>query len=431
MKYFKKIVSLTILLMIILYTTAFAATDEISTYSPTVLLMESKTGKVIFEKNAHEKMYPASTTKIMTAILTLENCELTDKATASYEAIYTVPVGYSNANIQVGEELTVNQLLNVLMVGSANEAANILAEHIAGSVSSFATMMNSKASELGCENTHFVNANGVHNTDHYTTAYDLALMGRYAMQNETFRKLVSTTFYTLPATNKYDKNDRVFGNTNELIKKDDSDRVDNYYYKYCNGIKTGFTNAAKNCIVASAQKDGIEYIVVIMGAESTENGLSARYIDCKNLFNYAFENYTVKTLYEKNSVLKSVKVSGASLTTRNLNALVENEISVVVRNNTDVSNINPTVEINPELKAPISANTVIGKVTYNIDGHEYSSNLLAANDVVESNFLSVLLTFVAIVLILYLLYRFYKTKGRGKKKKKKTSYKSDRSYLYW
>ena len=110
-----------------------------------------------------------------------------------------------------------NQLLNVLLIASANEAANILAEHIAGSVDSFATMMNTKAEELGCENTHFTNANGLQDENHYTTAYDLALMGRYAMQNETFRKIVTTTKYTLPATNKYPEADRYFKNTNELI----------------------------------------------------------------------------------------------------------------------------------------------------------------------------------------------------------------------
>ena len=209
-------------------------------------------------------------------------------------------LGYTNANIQVGEELTINQLLHVLLIPSANEAGTIIAQHIAGSVESFASMMNTKAKEIGCLNTNFVNANGVHNSNHYSTAYDLALIGRYAMQNETFRKIVSTTIYTLPATNKYDKNDRVFGTTNTLLKKDTSDRVDNYYYEYTTGAKTGYTNPAKSCIVATAMKDGIEYIVVILGAETTENGLSARNLDCISLFKYAFENYTVKTLNEEN-----------------------------------------------------------------------------------------------------------------------------------
>lgn len=338
--------------------------------------------------------------------------------------------GYSNANIQVGEELTINQLLHVLLINSANEAANVLAEHIAGSVDSFSTMMNAKAAELGCLNTHFVNPNGIHNKEHYSTAYDLALIGRYAMQNETFREIVATTFYTLPATNKYATNDRVFGSTNELIKKNTSDRVDNYYYEYATGIKTGYTDAAKSCIVASAKKDNIEYIVVILNAGTTENGLSARYLDCKNLFNYAFENYTVKTLHEANSSLKTTTIPNASGSTKHLNVIIQDEISVLVKKDANVTNITPTVEINTDLQAPIAENTVIGKITYNIDGNEYSSNLLAGANVVESNIFNTFLTIVSIFVVLYLLNKLLSSNNKKKKKKKKKTTKKD-NYLYW
>jgi D-alanyl-D-alanine carboxypeptidase (penicillin-binding protein 5/6) len=426
MKYLKIFVIAILLLCTSFSTFVYSATDDLTTYSPICLLMEAKTGKVIYEKNGYEKAYPASTTKIMTAILALENCELTDVATASYEAIYSVPVGYSNANIQVGEELTIEQLLNVLLVHSANEAANILAEHIAGSVESFATMMNTKAQELGCLNTNFVNPNGVHNENHYSTAYDLALIGRYAMQNDTFRKLVSTTFYTLPATNKYETNDRVFSTTNSLLKKDSSN---SYCYEYCTGIKTGYTNLAKNCIVASAKKDGVEYIVVILGAESTESGLSARYLDCKNLFDYAFENYTVKTLYEAGSTLQTVKVSNANGLTRNLNVIVQDNLSVLVKQDTDITNISPTIEIDSDLKAPIAQNTVIGKITYTIDGNEYSSNLLAGDDAIVSNAVNSFLTIVSIIIAVFLLYKLLGTNDKKSKKKKNDKKKND--YLYW
>lgn len=424
MKYIKKLVFVLLLLIIILYTTdTIATTDYITTYSPTCLLMETKTGNVIYEKNAYEKMYPASTTKIMTAILALENCELTDIATASYEALYTVPIGYANANIKVGEELTIDQLLHVLLIHSANEAANILAEHIAGSVKSFATMMNTKATEIGCLNTHFVNPNGVHDKEHYSTAYDLAIMGRYAMQNETFRKIVSTTFYNLPSTNKYPTNDRVFGTTNELIKKD------NYYYEFCTGVKTGYTDAAKSCIVSSAKKDGVEYIVVILNASSTEDGLSARYLDCKNLFNYAFEHYSVKTLHEANSILKTTKITNANTATKNLKVIVQNEISVLIKNDKDINNIIPIIELNSELQAPIVENTVIGKITYNIDGNEYTSNLLAGGNVLESTTLNTFLTISSIIIVLFLLHKLLNLNNNKKKKKKRDTKKDN--YLYW
>lgn len=428
-----KIIFTIFILFLIIFTfskASFAENSDITTYSPKVLVMEASTGKVIYEKDGYSKSYPASTTKIMTAILTLEHCKLTDTATVSHEAIFTVPIGYSHAYLQEGEELTVEQLLHVLLIPSANDAANVLAEHIAGSISSFTTMMNTKALELGCTGTNFVNANGIHNTNHYSTAYDLALMGRYAMQNETFRKIVSTTKYTLPATNKYPEPTRFFKQTNLLIVPDDRDRVDNYYYPYTTGIKTGYTDAAGNCIVASAKKDDVEYIVVILGAQNTENGLSARYIDCKKLFDYAFENYKTYTINEKNSVLKQVKISNASLATKNLDLIVQDEIKLVLKNDTHVSNITPTIEISSDLVAPISANSVIGTITYNIDGNTYTSNLLAGKDVKESNGFTSFLTVVSILIVIFLLYKLLK--NNNKKKKKKTKNNKERTnYLYW
>ena len=431
-----KIIFILFILFLIIFTfsnTSFAENTDITTYSPKVLVMETSTGKIIYEKDGYTKAYPASTTKIMTAILTLEHCKLTDIATVSHEAIFTVPVGYSHAYLQEGEELTIEQLLHVLLIPSANDAANVLAEHIAGSISSFTTMMNTKALELGCTGTNFVNTNGIHNTNHYSTAYDLALMGKYAMQNETFRKIVSTTKYTLPATNKYPEATRFFKQTNALIVPDDRDRVDNYYYPYTTGIKTGYTDPAGNCIVASAKKDDVEYIVVILGAQNTENGLSARYLDCKKLFDYAFDNYKTYTINEKNSVLKQVKVSNASLSTKNLDLIVQDEIKLVLKKNTNISDITPTVEISSDLVAPIPANSIIGTITYNIDGNTYTSNLLASKDVKESNAFTSILTVISILVVIFLLYKLLKTNNSKmkKKKRKNKSNKERTNYLYW
>lgn len=421
------------------YTTSFADT-EITTYSPHCILMEASTGKIIYEKDAYTPVPPASTTKIMTAILTLENCKLTDTATVSHEAIFTVPVGYSHAYLVEGEVLTIEQLLHVLLIPSANDAANVLAEHIAGSISSFTTMMNTKALELGCKNTNFVNTNGIQSEKHYTTAYDLALMGRYAMQNETFRQIVSTTKYTLPATNKYLESNRYFKTTNELIIKDDRDSVDNYYYEYATGIKTGYTVAAGDCIVASAKKDDIEYIVVILGSQRTENGLSGRYLDCKNLFNFAFDNYKTYTINEKNAVLKQVKISDASLFDNNLDLILQDKITLLLKNDSSTSNITPNVEITSDLKAPISKNSVIGTITYEIDGNQYTSNLLAGRDVSKSNTTTTFLTIISILFVLFLLYKLITTNNKRKKKNTKSKKRNSKNnkttkqrdnYLYW
>lgn len=400
-------------------TTSFAETTEITTYSPHCILMEASTGKIIYEKGAHDVVPPASTTKIMTAILTLEHCALTDTATVSHEAIFTVPLGYTHANLVEGEVLTIDQLLHILLIPSANDAANVLAEHIAGSVSSFATMMNTRALELGCLNTHFVNPNGIHAENHTSTAYDLALMARYAMQNETFRSIVSTTKYTLPATNKYADTNRFFNGTNELLKPDNRDRVDNYYYPYATGVKTGYTNPAKDCIVASAKKDDVEYIVVILGADRTENGLSGRYLDCKNLFDYAFSNYKLQDIQEENSVLKQVSVSNAGIFSKNLDVVVQNRITLLLKKDTDITTITPTVTISSDLVAPIAKNTVIGTITYDVDGNTYSSDLLAGSDIQEANTVTTLLTCASMFLVFFFLFLLLTSDSRKNKKGKK------------
>ena len=165
--------------------------------------MEYSTGKILFEKNLNKMMYPASTTKLMTAILVLEKCQLTDVATVSNSAVDSVPAGYSTAYLQKGEKLTIEQLLHVLLIPSANDAANVLAEHVGGSIANFANMMNSKAKEIGCENTNFKNPSGIHDENHYSTAYDLSLIAKHAMQFQTIKDIVQKTVYNIPKTDKY------------------------------------------------------------------------------------------------------------------------------------------------------------------------------------------------------------------------------------
>ncbi len=410
------IILISIIQLSVFNITSFASeSTELETYSPACILIESSTGKIIYEKNAYEKLYPASTTKIMTAILTLENCELTDVATASYNSVYSIPAGYTNANIQVGEELTIDQLLHVLLIPSANDAAVVLAEHIAGSVDNFANMMNEKAKELGCLNTHFVNPNGIHNEEHFSTAYDLSLMARYAMQNSIFRNIVSSTHYTLPATNKYSKADRVFNTTNELLREDNRDRVDNYYYPYANGIKTGYTDPAKNCLVSSAKRDGLEFIAVVLGAERTPNGLNARAIDSKNMFEYAFNTYTIKKINDENAILKQIEIPNATKDTKSLNVIVKDSISVIDKKD-NPNELTPNIEFTPNLKAPISKGSIIGKISYTVEDITYSTDLIAGNDVIELKFLE---NFVKILIALFILFLIYKIIRPSKSKRKK------------
>ena len=188
-------------------------TPEIS--SKAAFLIDNRTNKVLYSKNENQKMYPASTTKILTAIVVLENCDLNEVLTVSYDAIASIPEGYTIANLQVGEELTVEQLLELLLVHSANDAANVLAIHVGGSITSFVSMMNTKVSDLGLTGSHFTNVYGLHDENHYTTAHDLAFIMKYCLKNESFRKIAGQASCAIPATNKYGT--RKYNNTNELI----------------------------------------------------------------------------------------------------------------------------------------------------------------------------------------------------------------------
>ena len=192
-----------------------ASSEMPNLISQAAILMDNKTEKILYDKNANEKMYPASTTKIVTAIVVLEHCDLNETVTVSYDAAMSIPDGYSSASLQVGEQLTVEQLLELLLVHSANDAANVLAEHTGGSIESFVSMMNTKVNELGLSHTHFTNTFGMHNDNHYTTAQDLAMIMRYCIQNEDFRRLTGKASCAIPATNKYGV--RRYTSTNELI----------------------------------------------------------------------------------------------------------------------------------------------------------------------------------------------------------------------
>ena len=258
-----------------------AETDkDLTIYSEAVTLIDSKSGTIIYSKNADKRMYPASTTKMMTAILVLENGNLDDMTTVSQNAISSIPDGYSTAYLTEGEQISIADLLKVLLIHSANDAANVLAEYISGSIDEFVKLMNEKAKELGCTNTHFTNTNGIHDKNHYSTANDLAIIAQYCMKNSIFRTIVSMPSCTIPATNK--SAEREYVNTNDLLLESSE-----YYRADCIGIKTGYTSPAKNCLIAASKKDDIELICVTLGS----NTLDDRYADTNTLFDYGYEVY--------------------------------------------------------------------------------------------------------------------------------------------
>lgn len=413
MKKFKKIIYILLILPFLMANFSFAS-EQLETYSAADLIVESSTGKIIYEKNSREKRYPASTTKVMTALLTLEKCNLSDIATVSADAII-LPSGYSNANLQAGEQISIENLLYALLVKSANEAATVLAEHIAGSVENFSNMMNERAKELGCENTHFVNANGIHNEDHYTTAYDLFLITKEAMKNETFRKIVSTPSYTLPATNKYPTADRYLKNTNDLIRVNKSTRADNYYYQYAIGVKTGYTKEAKNCLISASNKDGLEFISVVLGAGSTENGLSERYLDTINMFNYAYDNYENATIKNRDEIIDTTEIKNGTKETKDLKLSLKDDLIAFVPKDFDSNNLSYKINLNDNLFAPIITGDTVGTVTYTVNDTDYTIDLLAGSTVYEKTDISIYLVIAGLTLLLFAIILMPKKK-RNKRK---------------
>ena len=361
---------LSIILVFNLFTQVYADIN-FETNSEGLILINAKTGKVLYEENADKKLYPASTTKILTAIIAIEKCSLTETAVASKEALNMIPVGYSIGGIKAGEEFTIEQLLDVFLIHSANEVGNILAEHVSGSVSEFVNLMNEKAKSIGCTNTNFTTTNGVHDKNHYSTARDMAIIARYCMTNETFRNIVSKSECSLPSTKQYPKDDRKFSNTNSLMLPESD-----FYYEYTNGIKTGFTTPAKHCLIGSAKKDDVELICVVLGSNTSDN----RYRDSKNLLSFGIDNFSYKSIVNKNDIVKNIDIVNATSKTKSLNLVAENNVSALLENSTDISKFTPEVNFQ-KTEAPILQGEVVATATYNIDGETYSINLLAQNEV--------------------------------------------------
>lgn len=373
---------LLIFFILILSSNVFAV--EIN--SPRAILIDIDTGRVLFQKNAYEACYPASTTKVLTAILVLENCNLDEMVTASATAVNSVYANGTTASIQPGEELSVRDLLSTMLIHSANDAAYVLAEHVGGSIESFVSMMNARAKELGAKSTFFVNPNGLPSTSHKCSAYDMALFARFAMQNfPVFREIVSTVNYSLPITEKYTE---LYMNeypdaksvvrylnttTNHLINPNRTA----YYYEYATGIKTGYTDAAANCIVASAKKDGVELIVVILGASGWTNLRK----DAVDLFEYGFGILKSEPLTVSGTVMKTITIDNGEKDANTLDVLMEDTIYVTLHAMEDARNYTPTIEINPNLSAPITFGEVVGTATYDVNGVQYTSNLIAGNNV--------------------------------------------------
>lgn len=275
-------------------------------------LMDADTGAVLYNKNMYEKMYPASTTKVMTALIALENAALDEIVIFTETGVAEAYSGSSNLYTQVGEEFTMEDCLYALMLKSANDFASQIAEHVGGSVEAFCQMMNAKAESLGCVNTHFNNAHGMPDENHYTCAYDMALIMREAIKNETFRKVIATENYVIPATAITAQ--RNVSSHNGLIMPGE------YYYEDCLGGKTGYTDSAMNTFVSAAERNGVTLIEATMYSPTSVDS----FINAKTLYEYGFNNFTNHVMLEGNNIY-----SGGSVTLPN--GIVPDDIEIEVQ----------------------------------------------------------------------------------------------------
>lgn len=363
-------VLLTILIISNSMTVSFAEMDKgPNLNAKAAVLINASTGEVLYNKNMNQKMYPASTTKIMTALLVLENLDLSSTVTIDKE---TAETGECQINLIEGEKVTVEQLLYALLLKSANDAAVALAKEVDGSIPAFADRMNAKAKELGAKNTNFVTPNGLHDDNHYTTAYDLAMITKGAMKNKEFRKIVTTLKYTIPETNKSDA--RVLHNPNKLLYSKTKISVNGVLkplkYEGATGIKNGYTSEAERCLVAGAKRENIELISVVLKTTAT-----GKFADSIALLDYGFENYKSVPAIKKGESLGKIKVIKGAV--RNVEIVAAKSSYLTRLQNKADLKVNTKVMIDNEVAAPVSKGQKVGKVEI------YTGNILVdAVDVV-------------------------------------------------
>ena len=355
------------------------------------ILVETDTGKVLYSHNENTRVPPASLTKIMTVMLAVEAYEkgeiaLDDMVTVSENAYYDVTDDGSTLEIAVGEEVSFKDLLYAALLASANEACNILAEYISGDINTFIELMNKRAIELGCEDTHFANTHGLPNDDHYTTAHDLYLIADNAMKLPLFSQISATVEYVIPANSSVDE--RQLKTTNNLLIPDSR-----YYYDLATGVKTGYTAAAGYCLVSTAENDDMNLLSVVLGTESViiDDGSTQirSFSESKRLLQWGFDSYSYQTILSTLDLLAEIPVSlgdGADAVVlrpkKSIVALLDNDI--------DISNMQLVVrvfndETGNELCAPVSQGDVLGSVSVKLDGVNYGTIDLVANTSVSLN----------------------------------------------
>ncbi len=382
---------LAILLMLVCLTgmalPVFGAAPKLS--ATAAILIDGNTGNILFEKNPDKIMYPASTTKIMTALVALEAVDrgeisLEQPLVMSQTAFDSQDIDGSGISLDVGEEMKLKNLLEGLLIASGNDAASVIAEGVSGTESAFVEKMNQRAGELGLSNTHFVNPHGLHHKDHYTTARDMAMLAREAMKNETFRSIVECAHIYLPPTNMSEK--RYFINTNNLVSRM---RYADYFYEYATGIKTGTTSEAGNCLVASAES-GEKYVIsVIFDAEE----ISVSHNESRDLLSHGLNDFKSQRLAKRDDIFGEVKVKQALDGTDHILLSAEKNLDSLFPKDGDPKKVEVKTEIPEKVYAPISSGQVIGKAIFTYEGNKVGEVNLVSTVEIKRHFLGFLMSF--------------------------------------
>lgn len=351
--------------------TSYAASDwpdNIYIEAEGGIVIDADSGTVLFGKNIHEPYFPASITKILTALIVIENCDLDEMVTFSYDAVFNVEENSSNMAASVGDVLTVEDCLYGLMLASANESGNALAEHVAGSREAFADMMNAKAAELGCQDSHFANPSGLNDPNHYTSAYDMALIMKAALENETFVEIDSALYYRHAPIKRYpdpeDPHNVVYAH-HQMIKKNSP-----VYYPGAFAGKTGYTSLAGNTLVTAATRNDMTLITVVL------NGSQVHYSDTKRMLDFGFQNFqTIKVAdydHTYTSIENDMTISG--LTTSDISVLsLDDRCSITLPKGAELSDAQAVLDYNLGDKDPEDA---IARIQYSYNDRAIGSAYL-------------------------------------------------------
>lgn len=418
-------VFLSFLIFILNFNFSFASQDDLELTATNAIAIESKTGDVLFGKNEYQKIYPASTTKVWTAYLTIKNVEDLDTVIEVKNDVSWVEP--SSMFLKVGEKFTARQLLEVLMLKSANDVAVVLAEYISGSVEEFAKLMNDEAKKIGCNNTNFVNPNGLPDENHYSTPYDMALIAKEALTSDTLRDIANTKSVSVPGNDVYPEA-RYYKNSNKFLtgtnKIDYKGEVVDIKYDIVEGLKTGYTSAAGKCLLSNAIIDDTEVIVGVFNSRGDDV-----YIDSRTIIDYALERYKTIVILEKDNfrAAKSLRFSDTTIE----GYIKEDYAKVESKNSTlNKDNYGYNVNFNKDIELPIEKDSVIGEVEINQNGEKIETIPLLAKDNVEKNIPIKHIAIIVICICMFLYLFSSRLKKRNTRNKQQALINKRNANLY-